>query len=358
MANKDRDITILTIGDRQDFDAYRKFHRRRASLIREGFKYSTLSYRELLKKKTPRIETKRVIIFLFFPFSYWNKHIEYRGYKGVYGNIGFSNKFSVLWKKVFKIIKREMADKELVFINQPSLCGLYRDKLTVINRLKRHKVSQPRLYKIPSSKHARKLINSGHNIFVKPRCGSLGKGMSYLSWENWKTNFSFRQNKIISRVSDGGWKFREVKKKNVFLNRLIKSGLLFQEAVDPVLLDKHKIDLRIYTFFNKAIYSYPRKNRVDKITTNISQGGRGDPSIMELLPKPQAEKAKKIALYASKVLKLNISGIDVMLDRNLRDVYIVDVNVFPGFPRTRAFDMVENIAKNLARMRDRNELFK
>ena len=357
MAKKDRDITILTIGDKQDFDAYRKFHRRRASLIREGFKYATLSYRELLKKKTPQIDTKKVVIFLFFPFSYWNKHIEYRGYKGLYGNIGFTKKFSGLWKKVNKIIKQEMADKELVFINQPFLCGLYRDKLTVINRLMRHKISQPRLYNIPSTKHAHKLINSGHNIFVKPRCGSLGKGMSYLSWENWKTNFSFRKNKITSRVSDGGWRFRDVKKNNVFLNRLIRSGLLFQEAVEPILLNKYKIDLRIYTFFNRAIYSYPRRNRADKFITNISQGGRGDPSIMELLPKRQAEEAKRIALYASKALKLNISGIDVMLDRNLRDVYIVDVNVFPGFPRSRSFDMVESIAKNLARMRDRNELF-
>ena len=357
MAKKDRDITILAIGDKQDFDAYRKFHRRRALLIRQGFKYANLSYRELLKKKIPRIETKKVVIFLFFPFSYWNKHIEHRGYKGLYGNIGFSKKFSGLWKKVNRLIKQEMADKQLVFINLPFLCGLYRDKLTVINILKRHKISQPRLYNIPSTKHAHKLINSGHNIFVKPRCGSMGKGMSYLSWNNWKTNFGFRQNKITSRVSDGGWKFREVKKKNVFLNRLIRSGLLFQEAVDSVLLDNFKIDLRIYTFFNRVIYSYPRKNKADKITTNISQGGRGDPSILELLPKRQAEKARRIAAYASKVLKLNISGIDVMLDRNLRDVYIVDVNVFPGFPRSRAFDMVWSIAKNLARICDRNELF-
>ncbi|MBL7131006.1 MAG: hypothetical protein ISS45_06370 [Candidatus Omnitrophica bacterium] len=357
MAKKDRDITILAIGDKQDFDAYRKFHRRRALLIRQGFKYVTISYRDLLQAKLPSILTKRVIIFLFFPFSYWNKYIEHRGYKGLYGNVGFSIKFSSFWNKVSRIIKQQMPDKEVLFINRPFFCGLYRDKLSVIRRLQRHKVSQPRLYNIPTVKQAYKLINSGHNIFVKPRCGSLGKGMSYLNWENWMTNFTFRGNKILSRISDRGWKFRQVKQNNLFLNRLIRSGLLFQEAVDSVLLDNFKIDLRIYTFFNRVIYSYPRKNKADKITTNISQGGRGDPSILELLPKRQAEKARRIAAYASKVLKLNISGIDVMLDRNLRDVYIVDVNVFPGFPRSRAFDMVWSIAKNLARICDRNELF-
>jgi len=357
MARDVSDVTILAIGDKCDFDAYKKFHRRRGSLIKEGFKYTTVNYRDLLKRKIPELDTKKVIIFLFFPFSYWNKYIEHRGYKGLYGNIGFSIKFTGFWSRVNRIIKQEMLNKELLFLNQPFLCGLYRDKLSVIKRLKRHKVSQPRLYKIPNLKSAYRLINSGRNLFVKPRCGSLGKGMSYLSWESWRTNFSFRQNKISSRVSDRGWKFREVKKNDVFLSRLIKSGLLFQEAIDPLLLKGYKLDLRIYTLFNRVIYAYPRKNRPENIITNISQGGRADLSALELLPKIQAEKAKRIAAYASKALKLDISGIDVMLDRNLKDVYIVDVNVFPGFPRSRAFDMVGSIAKNLASLCKKDELF-
>lgn len=356
MFQNKRNITILAVGDKSDFDSYAKFHKERVSFLKRGFKYATVSYAKFLKGRAPLIETKKVIIFLFFPYAYWNKNIEYKGYKGFYGGLSFSKKFSRFWNMVNRITKKTMPDKEICFINRPLLCGLYRDKLSVIKKLKRYKIQQPKLYRTFGLKHIYGLINCGHSFFIKPRCGSMGKGITFLSPCNWKTNFIFKNNKIISRISDHGWKMKGVTGNGSFLEKLIKNDVLIQEAVDSLVLEGYKLDLRIYTFFNKIIYVYPRKNRPDKIITNVSQGGQGDPRALKLLPNDQTDRAKKIASYVSGVLGLNIAGIDVMLGRSRNEVHVIDVNVFPGFPRSKAFNLTGRIAKELALLSNKGEL--
>ena len=107
------------------------------------------------------------------------------------------------------------------------------------------------------------------------------------------------------------------------------------------------IDLRMYVFFNRVIYVYPRKNKPDKITTNITQGARGDPAFLQRLPKQLIRKAKKTAIKVSQSLNLNFVGMDIMLDRNQKDLYVIDVNVFPGFPKRRTFNLSQNMIKEL-----------
>ena len=123
-----------------------------------------------------------------------------------------------------------------------------------------------------------------------------------------------------------------------------------------LILNKKKVDLRVYTFFNKVIYIYPRKNHPDKITTNISQGGRGDPSLLEILPEDLLRKAKKIAVKMAKKSKLNFIGIDIILDRNLKDVYVIDVNTFPGFPKRRTFNLARCMLRELSRLSNKGGL--
>jgi hypothetical protein len=45
----------------------------------------------------------------------------------------------------------------------------------------------------------------------------MGKGITYLSPLNWQTNFIFKDNRIISRRSDYGWRFRDITGNNAFL---------------------------------------------------------------------------------------------------------------------------------------------
>ncbi len=343
-------ITILTIGDRSDYDSHRKLHKEKFFIGQSGFDYITTNYDRFLYKDLPEIKTRKVLIFLFFPFDHWNKSIENRHYKGTYGNRTFFKKFLHFWFIVEKKLKSSLRSRELFFINQPALCALYRDKGEIARKFLRAKIPNPKQRKILQVKHMTDLLRNGHEFFLKPRYGSMGKGITFLSWENWKTNFVFKNNKIISRRSDRGWKFRDITGNARFLGKLLKEDILIEDAVKSVLLKDMKIDMRVYVFFNKVIYVYPRKNKKDNITTNISQGAKGDPTVLEKIPKTLIKKIKKTAQRVSKILGLNWVGMDIMIDQNLKDIYVIDVNVFPGFPKRRTFNMSKYMMKEIKKL--------
>lgn len=349
-------ITILTIGDRADYDSYKKFHKEKPFILKSGFDYITVNYKRFLESRIPPVKTKKVLIFLFFPFSYWDKHIEHRNYKGIYGNRAFYKKFNQFWNKVSKMLKSSLSDKEIFFINPPSLCGLYRDKLMVAKKFSRGGIPSPKLYNVPRVAELENLLDKGQSLFLKARYGSMGKGITFLSWANWQTNFIFKNGKIISRRSDHRWKFRDITGDRKFLSKLLKKDILIEKAVDSLLLKKMKVDMRIYVFFNKVIYIYPRRNRIDKITTNISQGAKGDPRLLRELPKNLITKAKKLAPKVSRILKLNLVGMDIMMDHNLKDIYVIDVNLFSGFPKRRTFNLAQYMVKELVKLRQSGKL--
>jgi len=349
-------VTILAVGDNADYDSYKKLNREKKFILKSGFDYHTMNYKKLLKSGIPKIETKKIIIFLFFPFYYWNDYIEHKNYAGIYGNRSFYEKFMDFWNSVNNMIRNSLIDKEAFFVMHPSLCGLYRDKMLVARKFKKTGISSPKIYSISRIKEMKRLLNKGESFFVKPQFGSMGKGITFLNWSNWQTNFTFKNNRIISRRSDKGWKFREITGNTKFLSQLIKGDVVIEKAIDSILVKKNKIDMRIYVFFNKVIYVYPRRNKVDKLTTNISQGAKGDPSVLNKLPKHLVEKAKKLAEKVSKSLNLNLVGMDIMIDRNLNDVYVIDVNLFPGFPKIRTFNLSQYMVKELKGIKNRGKL--
>ena len=358
MKRAKRDITILSFDDRLDFDEYKKFDQEKALFIKRGFDYANVSYKNVLKAKFPKIKTKRLIIFLFFPFAYWNKNIEHKHYQGIYGNHIFYKKFMHFWTKINDIINKHFSNKEVLIINNPLLSGRYRDKHLIKLRLCEAGISNPRQYHTTRTRDIYNLLAKGSSLFLKVRYGSMGKGITYLSPLNWQTNFNFKEGKIISRRSDHGWKFRDITGNSDFLSKLIKNkkDILIEEAVDSLILDRQRVDLRIYTFLKKIIYIYPKINDPERITTNISQGAKGAPYILESIPKKLVAKAKKVAIKTAMVLNLDLAGIDVVLDRNHKDISIIDVNVFPGFPKRKTFNLTRSIIKELVQLDNKGKL--
>jgi len=349
-------ITILSIGDGIDRDAYRKFHKEKPFILRSGFDYVSANYKCLLSGGMPPVKTRKVVVFLFFPFAYWDKYIECRNYKGIYGNRAFYEKFVRFWSKADRALRVSLTGKEVFFVNPPLLCGLYRDKIAVAKRFLHSNIPSPKLYRISGVGEIENLLKKGRSFFLKPRYGSMGKGITFLNWSNWQTNFSFKNGRIISRRSDHGWKFRDITGNKKFLKRLLRKDILIEQAVDSLLLKKIKVDMRIYTFFNRTLYIYPRRNKADRITTNISQGAKGDPGILKELPKNLVSKAKKLAENISRALGVNLIGMDIMMDRNLRDIYVIDVNLFPGFPKRKTFDISLCMVNELVKLNKKREL--
>ena len=166
-----RNITVLAIGDRADYDAFKKFNKAKQLFLNRGFDYVSISYKRLLAGKIPEIPTGKVIVFLFFPFYYWNKYIEHKKYKGVYGNMTFFRKFLKFSEKLNKVIKNSYPDKEIFFVNNPVTSAVYRDKVAIKKKLEEIGIPTARAYNIKGIKEIEKLLNKGHSFFIKVRCG-------------------------------------------------------------------------------------------------------------------------------------------------------------------------------------------
>jgi glutathione synthase/RimK-type ligase-like ATP-grasp enzyme len=355
---KKDEFGIFIVGNKLDQDSFLKLHRRRRLIKKKGLDYINLNYDDLLKGNIPDIKSQNLIVFLFFPFSHWNQHIEPKNYKGIYGNYSFYRKFIRFYNTVNSAIKINLKGKKLFYINHPLLASRYRDKLLVKRKLKKVKLPTPRVFNFSKIKTLHNYLNRGYEFFIKPRYGSMGKGITFLTKDKCQSNFTFRKNKILSRKSDYGWSFKNIRDRDVFLRKLLKSDVYIEEAIKSSLISKKKFDFRVYVFLDRVIYIYPRTNDANSITTNISQGAKGMPqAFLRRFPKSLIKKVKKLAIKTVKSLKVNFAGVDIIVGKNLREVYVLEVNLFPGFPKRNMFDLPIYLINILSNTLKKNKRF-
>jgi hypothetical protein len=341
--------TLLAVGELRDWDSYKKFYRNRRLFSKYGFKFKALDYADILKDELPKIKTKELVIFFFFPFTYWDTKIETKTYKGVYGNRTFYDKFNDFWKMIYDRINSSYPDKRIFYVNHPSGITLDRDKEATKRLLASAGIQVSKPHFIRDMNKIRELLDQGKKLFVKVRYGSMGKGITYLEKDRWFTNFRFRNGRIVSKKSDYGWTFKEITGNKRFLKELLKQDVVIEEAINPWLLKGRKFDLRLYVCFGKVIYVYPRTNDTKEITTNISQGATGEgPEFLHSIPKKILDEAKKSALRATKAMNLNFAGVDIMPNVDCKTVTVIEVNTFPGFPKVRIFNLGKYLVKAIA----------
>ena len=340
--------TLLAIGDKQDFDTFMKLYSQRKFFLSSKIDFESMSYNALLKDKFPKIKTKELIIFPFFPFDYWDKYIEPKNYKGVYGNKKFYTKFEKFWSIVEKKITGSYPDKRITYVNPPKNLAKDRDKELTKEIVSNAGVLVTKRFHARKVSDVLKLLDKGYKLFIKVRFGSMGKGITYLEKGKWMTNFRFRNEKIVSKKSDYGWTFIEISNNKKFLKEILKKDVIIEEAINPLLIKGRKFDLRMYIFKNKVLYIYGRSNDAEAVTTNISQGAIGEkPSFINSLPKKQLEFAKKSAIKSIKALGLSFGGVDLMPCSDRKSAKFIEINTFPGFPKVKRYNLSRFLIKEL-----------
>ena len=313
-----------------------RFVRYSGRLLRRNIDFKLITYDDLLLNRLPHIRTKRLKIMLFFPYSYWNTHIErYDKDDRIYGDSDFGREYREFFIRVDKVLRKRYRNKELSFVNPPHSSILDRDKRKTHKILKKFGILTPKVYNITTLSQVDRLLEEGKALYIKPVFGAMGKGITYINKKGCYTNFIFRDNKIISRLFDYHWKFRRISenKREAFLKILIKRGFLFQEAIRASRVKERKFDLRIYVINDKTPYFYAKSAPAEGFLTNWSQGGRIEKKrfLRKGLSKKTLEKAKAIARKTTRALNLTYSGVDVIVDETEENIYLLEIQSFPGF---------------------------
>ena len=122
------DISVLVLGDDSDYEAYNRFCKQLQKHHSKKLNWITATYDLLEKNELPTIKSDTIIIYLFFSFTYWDKHIEKEGYNGICGNVEFNNKFRAFWSEIHRTLNKVHRGKKIHFINHPLKIAIDRYK--------------------------------------------------------------------------------------------------------------------------------------------------------------------------------------------------------------------------------------
>ncbi len=346
---------LLIIGDpmmtKKAFEpSLNRFMTYKPELNKRGIGVIFITYDDVMQKRLPDISTKRLDVILFFPYNYWNSEIErYDKDKRIYGDIYFGSDYVKYLLEIDRILKRRYRLKNLNFVNPPKGCIIDRDKLETYQHLKRAGIRSPHIYSIEKISEVDKLIKRGDRLYLKPRFGAMGKGITYIDKNGIYTNFLFKSNLIVNRLYDYNWRPVRVsdKKRNAFLKILINRGFILQKAVSPLICRNRKFDIRVYTAYNKVPYLYAKSAPASSFITNWSQGGRIEKEgfLNSCLSKKEINEVSRLAIKAAKTINLKFAGVDVIIDKDTRDMHVLEIQSFPGYER--GFDLMKFLANNI-----------
>tara|TARA_B100000683_G_scaffold34331_1_gene30002 strand:+ start:750 stop:1634 length:885 start_codon:yes stop_codon:yes gene_type:complete len=195
-----------------------------------------------------------------------------------------------------KAVFRHLERMGVLFINGSDAIDNVKDKLYTMQILSQNNVPHPKtmLVKNPiDSDYVQR--NIGFPIVVKSLSGTHGKGV-YLA-EN-KRNFE----QLVEMMEQFNERF------NIILQEFVK--------------DSHGKDLRIIVVGGKVIGAMKRESTDGDFRANVTRGGGAKPVELD-------EQMEYLALESTKLLGLDIGGVDLLYDN---DGYkICEVNSSPGF---------------------------
>jgi len=342
--------SLLILGEHQDSSLNPNIKRLQRYSTEMEIPTRVRNYEEFFSKPI-KINTEDLAVMFFFPYKFWNQTCETPEDTGIYGTSSKSYKrFEQFWKDVKGNLEEKFKGINLKYIIDPDFAALDRDKIATHKLLK--KANIPTTKKLPKDfSYLLELVKT-HGIFIKPRYGALGKGITYLSPSKWLTNYGVGRNNVPYNYScEKGWFFKEITGNHEFLKRILDLEMIVEKEIVPPKLEKgKKFDLRSYAVFKKVPYIFMRENETKDIITNFSQGGRAIHDVEKKLPKKVIELAKKEGLKTAQTLNSHFLGIDIIFDKNLQTPRVLEVQTFTGFPKIRKFNLPRYLAEHIKKI--------
>lgn len=194
-------------------------------------------------------------------------------------------------------ILRHMQSQGIVVINESSAISASADKLQCMQILSQNNIP------IPSTMFARCPVDSevvtrqiGYPVIVKTLKGTQGGGV------------------YLCETPD---KLRDLSEILVHQG-LDDSPVLFQQYIES----SHGTDLRVFVVDGKVLACMKRAATDGSFKSNITRGGVGEPY-------PINEKIEKVAVATTKLLGLEIAGIDLLFSGN--EYVVCEANSAPDF---------------------------
>ncbi len=179
-------------------------------------------------------------------------------------------------------------------VNSSDAIGRSRDKLRSLQLLSKKGIALPKTSFAHSTEQTNKLIKlvGGAPTVVKLLEGSQGRGVILAETQ-----------KASESLIDA---FRE-----------LDANFLVQEFIK----DAHGTDIRCFVVGDKVVSAMKRVAKDGDFRSNIHRGGRGEK--VKITP-----EERKLAINASKAMKLRVSGVDIV--RSASGPKVLEVNSSPG----------------------------
>jgi glutathione synthase/RimK-type ligase-like ATP-grasp enzyme len=282
-----------------------------------------ITFDELMN--TEQTIDKEAGIILFFPYKLWDTFVETDN--GLYGGKQFKANICKLKDHLHK--KLEQVFPQALYVNDPCVFALERDKLETKNFLCRHSISV-----IPDVPKDISIIKNelakGNCVYVKVRYGSMGKGITRLEEGQWLTNFRYENGEIGNHPCDFEWKTIDVTDNFSFLEKLLIEDVLVEKGVETPRELGDKFDIRGVFVYGRLAELYGRASN-NPLITNLSQGGGclEFNDLVESIGISKLAEAVQTMYDANRAFGTNLLGVDLTFDKDLNP-YLIEVNSFPG----------------------------
>ena len=283
----------------------------------------------------------------FFPYQFWNENCEVPEDTGLYGTSSVAvNRIRNFFLEVKERLEQRFKGYKLHYVIPPENAAIDRDKAKTTEILIEHEIPTSEQIEYTCLQDILDNVTQ-RGVFIKCRYGSEGKGITFLGYNSWKTNYRVEEQGLGNYGINDPWPFTDITGRTDLLEQLLQHEIVVErEILCPDLFDGKKFDVRAYVVAGKTPHFLVRVDEPHKIITNFSQGAKALHHPKTGLTQDYIALIKENAIKAAQAIGSQFLGVDIMFDGNAENGKIVEVQTFTDFPDIDNFNLGKYMVKD------------